>query len=98
MSFTIDQVNKQFDDLQAAVTAEQARVTDDIAALKAQIAAGSPVTQAQLDAIGDRMTNIISAVSNFDINTPAPPVIPPSPPVAVAPDPTAGGPFPGVTG
>lgn len=81
MAFTIDQINTQFDNLQAAVVAEQARVTADISALKAQIAAGVPVTQEQMDALGAKMTALTDSVGTFDINTPAPPVIEPTPPV-----------------
>ncbi len=82
MAFSIDDINKQFDDLQAAVTKEESDVTTFIAGLKAQIAAGSPVTQDQLDALSAKITGLSSMVGNFDVNTVTPPVAPaPLPPV-----------------
>jgi len=84
MSFSIEQINQQFDTLQQAVADEQARVTKDIAALKAQVASGTAVTQAQLDALGAKMVAVTDSVANFDINTPAPPVVAPTPPIPTA--------------
>jgi hypothetical protein len=82
---TIDDVNAQFDTLQAAVTKEEADVTTYVAALKAQVAAGGPVTQAQLDALGAKFSGITNTVTQFDINTTAPPApVPPIPPAARA--------------
>jgi len=79
---TIADVNKQFDDLQAAVQKEQTDVGNYISDLKAQVAAGAAVTQAQLDALGTKAGAITKMVSDFDINTAAPPVVvPPLPPV-----------------
>ena len=85
MAFTIDQVNTQFDNLQAALTKGFAAWKAEVAALKAQIAAGSPVTQAQLDALGAKGDALLAAVTNFDINTPDNPIIPPTPSVVPAP-------------
>lgn len=71
---TIQEVNSQFDDLQAAVVKEEADVTTFIAAVKAQ---GGVVTQEQLDALGAKFTGLKDMVTNFDINTTAAPVPPP---------------------
>lgn len=75
---TIDSLNQQFDDLQAAVAKEEADVTTFIAALKAQVGSGVAVTQAQLDALSAKFTGLNSMVANFDVNTTAPPN-PPAP-------------------
>lgn len=72
---TIQDLNKQFDDLQAAVVKEQADVTAFIAAVKAQ---GNVATQEQLDALGAKFAGVTKMVTDFDINTTAAPV-PPAP-------------------
>lgn len=79
---TIDDVNAQFDTLQATVQTEETDVTAYVAGLKAQVASGGPVTQAQLDALGAKFSGLNSTIQQFDINTtqtPLPvPVIPPA--------------------
>jgi len=69
-------VNAQFDLLQAAFTKASADSSKFIADLKAQVAAGSPVTQAQLDALGTNLTQLTAAVTQFDINNTEPVVVP----------------------
>ena len=73
---TIDEVNAQFDNLQAAVTKAEADLTAFIQSIKDQIAAGVPVTQAQLDALGANIKALADGVNQFDINTTAPPSVP----------------------
>lgn len=75
---TIDDLNTAFDALQAAFAKEETDVTAYVASLKAQIASGVPVTQDQLDALGAKFVGLNAMVTNFDINTTAPPV-PPAP-------------------
>lgn len=82
---TIDQVNAQFDDLQAAVATTETDLTTFIQGLKDQLAAGVPITQAQLDALGAGITGLAASVRQFDINTTAPPVPAPSVPAAAKP-------------
>ncbi len=78
---TIDSLNTQFDDLQAAVVKEQADVKAYIDSLKAQVAAGTAVTQEQLDALSAKATGIKDMVTQFDINNSQPAVTPaPLPP------------------
>ena len=84
---TIDEVNAQFDDLQAAVATAETNITAYIKTLKDQIAAGIPITQAQLDALGAGLTGLAKGVRDFDINTTTPPVVPP---VEPAPQPVRG--------
>ncbi len=79
---TIDEVNAQFDNLQAAVTKEQGDIATFIQGLKDQIAAGIAVTPAQLDALGAKLTGLTDSVAQFDINTTAPPI--PVPPIPAA--------------
>jgi len=82
---TIDEVNIQFDNLQAAVTKEQADLKAYIQGLKDQIAAGIPITQAQLDALGAKASGLADAVTQFDINTTEPVIpVPAIPPAAAA--------------
>ncbi len=82
---TIDEVNAQFDTLQASVDKEQTDVGTYITDLKAQVAAGSPVTQAQLDALGAKAAGLNQSVQTFDINNTEPPApVPPVPPAARA--------------
>ena len=82
---TIDEVNSQFDALQAAFNKAATDASTYITDLKAQVAAGTPVTQAQLDALGGNLTALNSAVQTFDINNTEPPaVVPPVPPAARA--------------
>lgn len=78
---TLAEVNKQFDDLQAAVATEQKDVTAFIKVLNDKIAAGGVVTQAELDALGGKFAGLTKMVSDFDINTTAGPN--PPPPIAV---------------
>lgn len=79
----ISEVNAQFDNLQAAVTTAETDLTAYINGLKAQIAAGVPITQAQLDALGANVQALAASVTQFDINTTAPPTpVPPVPPAA----------------
>jgi len=78
---TIDEVNAQFDDLQAAVGTAETNITAYVKTLKDQIAAGSPVTAAQLDALGAGLAGLAKGVREFDINTTAPPAIPPVQPI-----------------
>jgi len=80
---TFQDVLDQFDILQTAVTTEETDVTNYVAGLKAQIAAGSPVTPAQLDAFVTKQKGLTNMVSTFDLQTTAPPVVPaPLPPPA----------------
>ncbi len=82
MPLNLDGVNKQFDDLQAAVVKEQNDVGAFIASLKAQVAAGAGVTQDQLDALATKAGATKDMVSTFDINNSEPVVVPdPLPPV-----------------
>jgi uncharacterized coiled-coil protein SlyX len=73
---TIDEVNAQFDNLQAAVNKAEADLTAFIQTLKDQIAAGVPITQAQLDALGSNIKALADGVAQFDINTTSPPSVP----------------------
>ena len=78
---TFQDVLNQFDILQAAVATEETDVTNYVAGLKAQIAAGSPITPAQLDAFVTKQKGLTSMVTTFDLQTTAPPVVPtPLPP------------------
>lgn len=83
-NLTIDEVNSQFDDLQSAVNKFGADSASVITSLKAQISAGTPVTPAQLTALGARFKAVTDAVNAFDINTTDSPVVPdaPVPPAA----------------
>ncbi len=78
---TIAEVNAQFDALQAAFTQAAADAGKFITDLKAQVAAGTPVSQAQLDALGQNMKNLTGQVQTFDINNTEPPVVVPAPTV-----------------
>ena len=78
-SVTIDQVNQQYDDLQAAVDKEHSDLTTYIQGLKDQLTRGNPVTQAQLDALSARITGTTKMVQDFDINTTQPPAPPTTP-------------------
>ncbi len=82
---TIDEVNGQFTDLQGAVGDAESHLTAYIQGLKDQIAAGVPITQAQLDALGAGVTALAGNVRSFDINTTAPPTPPPVIPPAAQP-------------
>lgn len=68
-----------------AVTAASTRVTTDINALKAQIANGTPVTQADLDAVTAAQTAALSGIANIDPANPVPPPVPTPTPI---PNPT----------
>lgn len=72
---TITDLQTAIDSLQGAVTTLATDVNNSIAALKAQIAAGSPVTQADLDAVTAKVQSILSAVQAEDatVNPPTPP-------------------------
>jgi hypothetical protein len=59
-----------------AVTDAQTRTQTDIDALKAQIAAGGTVTQADLDAVAAAQASALAAIAAID---PAAPVPPPTP-------------------
>jgi hypothetical protein len=87
---TIDEVNAQFDALQAAFNKAATDAGKYITDLKAQVAAGTPVTQAQLDALGGNLTALNTAVQQFDINNTEPPVIVPPPPPPPPPGPRKG--------
>jgi len=78
---TIDEVNAQADLLEAAQVKAFADAGKYIADLKAQVASGVPVTQAQLDALGDHLKSLTTATTEFDINN--------TEPVAEIPPPTA---------
>ena len=73
---TIDEVNAQFDQLQAAFAKAATDASTYITDLKAQVAVGVPITQAQLDALGSNLTTLTSAVATFDINNTEPAVVP----------------------
>ena len=82
---TIDQVNAQADALEAAQTQAFADASKYITDLKAQVAAGSPVTSAQLTTLGAHLAALTATTSQFDINNTEPVLpIPPIPPVAPA--------------
>lgn len=72
---TIDEVNAQYDNLQAAILKEEADVIAFIAKVKAN---GGVVTQGQLDALGQKFMDTAKMVTDFDINTTADPS-PPAP-------------------
>lgn len=72
---TITEVNAQFDTLQASFNQAATDASKYIADLKAQVASGAPVTQAQLDALGANLQGLNAAVQQFDINN-TEPVIP----------------------
>lgn len=78
---TIDQVNAQADALEAAQVKAFADASTYVTDLKSQVAAGSPVTPAQLDALGAHLKALTDATVQFDINN-TEPVIPIPPPVA----------------
>lgn len=82
---TIDEINQQFTDLQNAFNKAATDASTYINDLKAQVAAGTPVTQAQLDALGANLTALTSQVVDFDVNNTEPPApVPPVPPAARA--------------
>lgn len=84
-SFTIDEVNAQADALEAAQTKAFDDASKYITDLKAQVAAGTPVTQAQLDTLGNHLAALTTATTTFDVNNTEPvAVIPALPPVAAA--------------
>lgn len=56
-----------------AVTDAQTRTQTDIDALKAQIAAGTPVTQADLDKIAQMQAQALSGIASIDPANPTPP-------------------------
>jgi len=76
---TIDELNAQFAALQAAFTKAAADASQFITDLKAQVAAGTPVTQAQLDALGANMAALTTQVQTFNINNTEPPAPVPAP-------------------
>jgi len=76
---TIQEVDDQFTALQTAFAKAATDSSTYINDLKAQLAAGSPVTQAQLDALGSNITNLNAAVQAFDIQNTEPPVVVPPP-------------------
>lgn len=73
---TFDDLNAQFDDLQAAVTKEETDVQAYIDSLKAQLASGAPVTVAQLTALSTKFAGVKTMVTGFDLNNSVPPVVP----------------------
>jgi len=82
---TIEEVNAQFVILQASFDKAAADASQYITSLKAQVAAGVPITQAQLDALGNNLTALNATVQQFDINNTEPPVtVPGVPPAAKA--------------
>lgn len=68
-----------------AVTDATTRVTTDINALKAQIAAGGTVTQADLDAVLATQTAALSGIGGIDPANPVPPTPTPAPTPAPLP-------------
>lgn len=76
----LDSLNTATNDVAADVATQAA----EIAALRDQIAAGAPVTQAQLDAIASRLGTSVARLQTLaaDTNNPVP-VVPPvdNPPV-----------------
>jgi hypothetical protein len=82
---TIDQVNAQADALEAAQTQAFTDASKYIADLKTQVAAGGPVTQAQLDTLGNHLAALTATTTAFDINNTEPVIpIPPIQPVVPA--------------
>jgi len=76
---TIQEVLQQFEDLKAAFTLAATDVAAYVAKLKAQVAAGTAVTQEQLDTLGAGMAALKTQVTTFDVNNSEPPV--PVPPI-----------------
>lgn len=79
--FTIDQVITQ----QGILATAQLKAFNDAASfitkLKAQVAAGNPVTQAQLNGLGAGFDALITATNDFDVTNsepvlPIPPIVP----------------------
>lgn len=69
---TADTINAKLDDLATKTTAEHVEVRAMIQALQDQIAAGSPVTAEQLDAIGARLDQAIVGVQAISDADPTP--------------------------
>jgi hypothetical protein len=83
--FTIDMVITQSGILQGALTQAFADGAKYVTDLKAQLAAGTPVTQAQLDQLGNQFAAMTTATQAFDVaNTEPVAPIAPLPPVAPA--------------
>ena len=61
----LDQLNADVDQLTSDLTAKFQAISDEIANLKAQIASGTAVTQAQLDALDAKVKAADSAVTTF---------------------------------
>jgi len=75
---TIQEVLQQFADLKAAFDEAATDVAAYVTKLKAQVAAGTAVTQEQLDALGTGMAALKTQVTTFDVNnSEAPIVVPP---------------------
>lgn len=72
---TLNDINAQFDDLQAAVVKEETDVQAFIDFLKAK--PGGP-TPADWQALSDKIGGVKSMVTTFDINNTTPPVTSPS--------------------
>lgn len=81
--FTMDQVIAQAGILQGALNTAFGHGSTYIKDLKAQIAAGQPVTQAQLDQLGNLVGAMQTATSDFDVTNTEPviPIPPPQPAV-----------------
>jgi hypothetical protein len=80
---TEQELEKQAQDLEDAQVKAFGDAGSFIANLKIQVANGSPVTQAQLDALGAHLKAMTDTTVAFDIaNTEPPVVIPPLPPAA----------------
>lgn len=80
--FSIDQVIQQ----QGILAAAQLKAFNDASAfitkLKAQVAAGTPVTQAQLNGLGAGFTALITATQDFDVTNSEP--VAPIPPIVAS--------------
>jgi len=71
---------------QGILATAQVKAFTDAAAfitkLKAQVAAGTPVTQAQLNGLGNGFTALIQATNDFDVTNSEP--VAPIPPIVAA--------------
>ena len=70
---TIDELNAKLDSIPPvldAIVADEQALSAEIQALKDQIAAGTPVSQAQLDALHDKADGILQRLQGIDASVP----------------------------
>jgi len=70
---TFPEVLQQFADLKTAFGKASTDVSAYVKKLKDQVASGIPVTQEQLDALGNSMGELKTQVTDFDIQNSEPP-------------------------